>query len=46
LLSFLFIILVYFSVVSEERFCLKYYGNSYRECMNKTPRWIGIPKQR
>jgi len=44
LLSFLFIILVYYSVVSEERFCLKYYGNSYREYMNKTPRWIGIPK--
>ena len=44
LLSFLFIILVYFSVVSEERFCLKYYGNSYREYMNRTPRWIGIPK--
>jgi len=28
----------------EEQGCLKKYGNSYREYMNKTPRWIGIPK--
>ena len=44
LLSVLFIMLVSFFVVSEERFCLKYYGNTYREYMNRTPRWIGIPK--
>ena len=31
-------------VVSEERFCLKKYGNAYREYMNRTPRWIRIPK--
>ena len=31
-------------VVSEERFCLKKYGNAYREYMKRTPRWIGIPK--
>ena len=31
-------------VVSEERFCLKKYGDAYREYMNRTPRWIGIPK--
>jgi protein-S-isoprenylcysteine O-methyltransferase Ste14 len=30
-------------VVSEERFCLKKYGEAYREYMNRTPRWIGIP---
>jgi protein-S-isoprenylcysteine O-methyltransferase Ste14 len=29
---------------SEERFCLEKYGDSYREYMNRTPRWLGIPK--
>lgn len=29
---------------SEERFLLGKYGDSYREYMNKTPRWIGLPK--
>ncbi|MBA7634589.1 hypothetical protein ES703_42179 [subsurface metagenome] len=27
----------------EERYCLEKYGN-YREYVNKTPRWIGIPQ--
>jgi protein-S-isoprenylcysteine O-methyltransferase Ste14 len=31
-------------VVSEERFCLKKYGGAYRDYMNSTPRWIGLPK--
>ena len=30
---------------SEERFCIKKYGDTYREYMNRTPRWIGFPKQ-
>jgi protein-S-isoprenylcysteine O-methyltransferase Ste14 len=29
---------------SEERFCLEKYGNAYREYMNRTPRYIGVPK--
>jgi len=29
---------------SEERYCFYRYGDDYREYMNKTPRWIGIPK--
>ncbi len=33
-----------FGVVSEERVCLQKYGDAYREYMNRTPRWIGIPK--
>ena len=33
-------------VVSEERFCLKRYGETYREYMNRTPRWIVIPKSK
>ncbi|MBA7663063.1 hypothetical protein ES703_71101 [subsurface metagenome] len=28
----------------EERYCLGKYGDVYRKYMNKTPRWIGIPK--
>ena len=31
-------------VSDEEQSCLEQYGDSYREYMNKTPRWIGIPK--
>jgi len=32
------------AAVGEERYCLEKYGDSYREYMNRTPRWIGIPK--
>jgi len=30
----------------EEAQCLGHYGAVYREYMNRTPRWIGIPKSR
>lgn len=30
--------------ISEEEFCLEKYGDEYREYMNSTPRWTGIPK--
>ena len=30
--------------ISEEQFCLEQYGDAYREYMDRTPRWIGIPK--
>jgi len=29
---------------SEERVCLEKYGDAYREYMERTPRWIGLPK--
>ena len=29
---------------AEERFLLEKYGDSYREYMERTPRWLGIPK--
>jgi protein-S-isoprenylcysteine O-methyltransferase Ste14 len=29
---------------SEERYCLEKYSDAYREYMNKTPRYIGVPK--
>lgn len=32
------------SAVEEERYCLEKYGEAYREYMNKTPRWLGLPK--
>ncbi len=28
----------------EEQGCLEKYGDAYREYMNRTPKWIGIPK--
>ena len=28
----------------EERFLLQKYGDAYREYMDRTPRWMGIPK--
>jgi len=44
LLAIIFIILMNMLVIPEERWCLEKYGDAYREYMNRTPRWIGIPK--
>jgi protein-S-isoprenylcysteine O-methyltransferase Ste14 len=44
LFSIIVAILFYYLVIPEERGCLEYYGDSYREYMSRTPRWIGIPK--
>jgi len=33
-------------MIPEERMCCERFGNAYREYMNKTPRWIGIPKSK
>jgi protein-S-isoprenylcysteine O-methyltransferase Ste14 len=30
----------------EEAQCLGHYGAAYREYMNRTPRWIGVPKSK
>ena len=32
------------AAVGEERYCLEKYGDAYREYMDKTPRWLGLPK--
>ena len=32
------------AAVGEERYCLAMYGDTYREYISRTPRWIGIPK--
>jgi len=34
------------SAVEEERFCLEKYGEAYHEYMDRTPRWLGLPKSR
>jgi len=33
-------------VPAEERYCLKTYGKEYQEYMERTPRWIGLPKSK
>ena len=32
-------------VIPEERFCLEKYGDAYRDYMNRTPRWLGVPRK-
>ena len=44
---FLLLVLIFFislniSVIAEERGCLEKYGDTYREYMNRTPRWMGF----
>jgi protein-S-isoprenylcysteine O-methyltransferase Ste14 len=40
----IFIVLHGILIGAEERWCLEKYGDAYREYMNRTPKWIGIPK--
>ena len=44
LLAIMYIALQHILVSTEERLCLETYGDSYREYLNRTPKWIGIPK--
>ena len=44
LLSVVVVITHLYNSIPEERECLEAYGNAYRQYMNRTPRWIGIPK--
>jgi len=44
LITVLLAVEVGFSANDEERYCLEKYGNTYREYMKGTPRWIGIPR--
>jgi protein-S-isoprenylcysteine O-methyltransferase Ste14 len=44
LLSVLCIITHFMNGIFEERLCLEAYGSDYQEYLNRTPRWIGIPK--
>jgi protein-S-isoprenylcysteine O-methyltransferase Ste14 len=44
LLSVLCIITHLMNGIFEERLCLEAYGSEYKKYLNKTPRWVGIPK--
>jgi protein-S-isoprenylcysteine O-methyltransferase Ste14 len=44
LLGIVLITLMNMKAVNEERGLLEKFGIAYREYMNRTPRWIGIPK--
>lgn len=44
LVSAIWLILMRFAVSDEERYCLEKYGRAYSEYMNKTQRWIGLPR--
>lgn len=50
-LSWLFLLIVIILAISllitvpaEEQYCLKTYGKEYQDYMQRTPRWIGLPK--
>jgi protein-S-isoprenylcysteine O-methyltransferase Ste14 len=44
LFSIVVAILFHYLVVAEERGCLAHYGDLYREYMDRTPKWLGIPR--
>jgi protein-S-isoprenylcysteine O-methyltransferase Ste14 len=44
LLSVLCIITHFINGIFEERLCLEAYGRVYQDYLERTPRWIGIPK--
>jgi protein-S-isoprenylcysteine O-methyltransferase Ste14 len=44
LYALVFILTMRGSVQAEERYCLEKYSDAYRDYMDRTPRWIGIPK--
>jgi len=44
LLSIVYTGLGFIYAGSEERMCLEKYGDAYREYIERTPRWIGLPK--
>ena len=38
------VVLTRLESILEERYCLERYGNAYRAYIDRTPRWIGVPK--
>jgi protein-S-isoprenylcysteine O-methyltransferase Ste14 len=45
LCAIVWIVSWYFGVIEEERLLLEKYGEVYQQYMNRTPRWIGLPKK-
>ena len=43
-LTLALMILIRVSIVSEEHWCRKKYGDSYQKYVDEIPRWIGLPK--
>ena len=46
LIAIIAVILESYVVTAEERICLSHYGDAYREYIDRTPQWIGIPNAR
>jgi protein-S-isoprenylcysteine O-methyltransferase Ste14 len=44
LCAILWIVFFHIVIPTEERFLIDQYGDAYRKYMDRTPRWIGIPK--
>jgi len=44
LFAVIFIISANIVAISEEHYCIEKYGNTCKEYLNRTPRWIGIKK--
>jgi len=44
LLAVLYMLMPVLYLKAEERHLLKFYGDTYHDYTNRTPRWIGIPK--
>jgi len=45
LLTMMWIVLYDILIAPEECWCLERYRDAYREYMNRTPKWIGIPNR-
>jgi protein-S-isoprenylcysteine O-methyltransferase Ste14 len=45
-LTVVIMILEVYQIAAEERGCLETFGDKYQDYLNRTPRWIGIPKSR
>ena len=45
MLVFVSMIVQHFMILGEERICFEKYGDTYREYMNRTPRYLGMPKK-
>ena len=44
LCALLWIVFLNIAALNEEHFLVEQYGDAYREYMNRTPRWFGMPK--
>jgi protein-S-isoprenylcysteine O-methyltransferase Ste14 len=44
LVTMMWVVLLGISARDEERYCLEKYGPAYRDYLDGTPRWLGIPK--